>query len=243
MPQTHWLPLQSSPEMLNGFAKAAGLPADSGFEFVDVWGLDDELLAMVPGEKLALTLLFDHTSEKLCAAKAAQADQLAAPPHNAAPADLFYVKQFVGNACGTIAATHVLANAAGCRATIPPDSALGAFYGACDAAGMTADERGVALGEAAAIHAVSESSAAGANGGGEDGAPELGAKVDFHFISFVQGSDGQVWELDGRKAGPVCHGACGEAGFLKAAVSAIKAAYMDVDPDAQMWNIMAFVKL
>ena len=67
-------------------------------------------------------------------------------------------------------------------------------------------------------------------------------KVDFHFISFVEGSDGQVWELDGRKAGPVCHGACGDAGFLKAAVAAIKTAYMDVDPDAQMWNIMAFVK-
>ena len=132
--QTHWLPLQSSPEMLNGFATAAGLAPGSGFSFVDVWGLDDELLAMVPGEKLALTLLFDHTSEKLCAAKTAQAAALAGPPHSGAPADLFYVKQFVGNACGTIAATHVLANAKGCRAAIPADSALGAFYGAAAAA-------------------------------------------------------------------------------------------------------------
>jgi len=232
---THWLPLQSSPEMLNGFAKAAGLPADSGFEFVDVWGLDDELLAMVPGEKLALTLLFDHTSEKLGAFKAAQAVELSASPPTL-PADLFYVKQFVGNACGTIAATHVLANAA--RSAIPADSALGKFFAAGSA--QTPDERGNTLAEAADIHALSESSASGANGGGEDGAPELGAKVDFHFISFVE-AGGEVWELDGRKVSPVSHGPTG-GDFLKAAVTAIKAKYMDVDPDAQMWNIMAFTK-
>ena len=45
-PLPRWLPLESNPDMLNAFAKRMGLPA--GFSYVDVWGLDAEILAMQP---------------------------------------------------------------------------------------------------------------------------------------------------------------------------------------------------
>ena len=41
-----WLPLESNPDVLNPFIRRLGVPGD--WEFTDVFGLDDELLAMVP---------------------------------------------------------------------------------------------------------------------------------------------------------------------------------------------------
>mmetsp|Transcript_170188 Transcript_170188/g.540379 ORF Transcript_170188/g.540379 Transcript_170188/m.540379 type:complete len:251 (+) Transcript_170188:76-828(+) len=51
-----WVPLESNPEVLNGFAWKVGLPKTWGF--VDMYGLDPELLSMVPPGCCAVTLLF-----------------------------------------------------------------------------------------------------------------------------------------------------------------------------------------
>jgi len=55
----HWVPLESNPEMLTNFARKVGLPGNA--EFVDVYGTDPELLGMVEGQCLAVTLLFGCT--------------------------------------------------------------------------------------------------------------------------------------------------------------------------------------
>ena len=107
--------------------------------------------------------------------------------------------------------------------------------------GASAEERGHALGTEEAMHEVSEACAAGDNA--QTAAPELGDKVDYHFIAFVLGSDGGIYELDGTKAVPVHHGAVPEGKtFLAGAAQVIREKYMAVDPALQMWNMMAFVK-
>merc|ERR1712018_897672 len=51
---------------------------------------------------------------------------------------------------------------------------------------------------------------------GQTSAPSLDDKVDFHFIAFVE-HDGRLYELDGRKSGPVDCGKI-EADFLTVSV-------------------------
>lgn len=59
-----------------------------------------------------------------------------------------------------------------------------------------------------------------------------------HFICFVH-KDGKLYELDGRKDGPVEHGASSAEGLLPDAARVIREKYMSVDPTEHRFTIMA----
>lgn len=42
---------------------------------------------------------------------------------------------------------------------------------------------------------------------GESTAPSADDSIDLHFVSFVKAGDGHLWELDGRRKGPLDRGA------------------------------------
>ena len=39
--------------------------------------------------------------------------------------------------------------------------------------------------------------------GGDTAAPDAQDDVDLHYVCFVKGKDGRLWQLDGRRKGPV----------------------------------------
>lgn len=184
-----WLPLESNPDVLNPFVHRLGLPADWGF--CDMFGLDPDLLAMVPQPCAAVCLLFP--SEKISKPRREEFAAKAAgqPP---VPGDLFFCQQVdgIGNACGTIACMHAVANAAASgNFALDPECTLAKFIEATKATPAPPD-RGQALLEAKELQEMSDATAAAGEteGAGTDDAQNQ------HFIAFVN-FNGMVYELDG----------------------------------------------
>lgn len=46
--------------------------------------------------------------------------------------------------------------------------------------------------------------------GGDTAAPDANSDVDLHYVCFTKGGDGNLWELDGRRKGPIKRGELGE---------------------------------
>jgi len=229
MKKVNWVPLESNPDMLNQFARGVGLPKE--WEFVDVFGVEPDLLSMLPPKCVAVTLLFQCT-QNVTKHNKEQKARIEKEKQKVSP-NLIYMKQYVGNACGTIACLHSIANSQQVIG-LDANSALGKFFARCS--GMTPDQLGEALADASELHVVSEASAAG----GQTAAPAATAGVDCHFVSFVE-KDGDVYELDGTKAFPINHGPS-KGEFMKAVAEVVKSEFMKVEPTSILFNMMALVK-
>ena len=125
---------------------------------------------------------------------------------------VWFTRQTVGNACGTVGLLHALANNA--AEIVPtPGGFLAGFL--ARTAGMDASARAKALEDDETL----DSAHAAAASGGQTAAPDADDEVNLHFIVFVH-VDGGLYELDGRKPGPVRHGAT-TAGTLLADACAV----------------------
>lgn len=72
---------------------------------------------------------------------------------------------------------------------------------------------------------------------GQTVAPNLGERVDHHFIALVH-KNGELYELDGSKSFPIKHGPTTEDGFLSDA-ALICQEFMARDPEAVRFTVMA----
>jgi ubiquitin carboxyl-terminal hydrolase L3 len=54
-----------------------------------------------------------------------------------------------------------------------------------------------------------ESAHQSAAAGGDTAAPSADDRVDLHFVTFVKSDDNHLWELDGRRKGPLDRGLLG----------------------------------
>ena len=171
-----WLPLESNPDVLNPFIRRLGVPGD--WEFTDVFGLDDELLAMVPQPCAALCLLFPSQNISQAHREAMRAKR---PAGGSADTPVFFLQQHddMGNACGTIAALHAVANAAAAGNFALQDGPLSGFLD--KAAPLSIPERGLALQHATEMQELSDATAAS---GETEGAGTDDAQGQ-HFITFV----------------------------------------------------------
>jgi ubiquitin carboxyl-terminal hydrolase L3 len=104
-----WFPLESNPDVCNKYIKNLGWPTEM-YEFYELMSTEDWAIGMVPGPIMAILLLFP-ISERSEAAKQAQEEEIKANGQQV-PEDTFFLKQTIGNACGTIGLIHALTNAA-----------------------------------------------------------------------------------------------------------------------------------
>ncbi|KAJ8090532.1 ubiquitinyl hydrolase 1 [Marasmius tenuissimus] len=213
-----WIPLECNPEVLNSWANKGGLVSTDS-QFNDVYGFDEELLAMVPRPVKAVLLLFP-ISETLEARRRAEDEK--EDESQGGPKNVIWIKQTISNACGTIGLLHALINS---QAAFKPDSPLDQFAQACKDKSPT--ERAQYL-ETTPLFANIHAEAAGT---GQSAVP-TNLDTDLHFTCFVAGQDGKIWELDGRRKGPVERGVV-QDDFLKEVANTIKETYVSQSSSIQ----------
>ncbi|XVE65150.1 hypothetical protein DITRI_Ditri07aG0158100 [Diplodiscus trichospermus] len=193
-----WLPLEANPDVMNQFLWGLGLPVDEA-ECGDVYGLDDELLAMVPQPVLAVLFLFPITCQT--EEERLQQDN----EKRDASSKVYFMKQTVGNACGTIGLLHSIGN-------------------------ITSE---IKLQEGSFLDKFFKSTAS-------MDPMEASDNVNTHFICFTC-ADGELYELDGRKSGPISHGASSPSSLLQDAAKVIRG-MIQKNPESLNFNVIALCK-
>ena len=220
-----WLPIESNPEVMNSFLTKLGVPSD--WEICDVFGLDPDLLMMIPQPCLALMLLFPVTEKYHEFSKEQEEAMRGVEISN----KLYYMKQTISNACGTVALMHSVINNVVGDKIILKDGPLKTFVETT--LRLSAEERAVRLEADDAICECHDRAARE----GQTRAPERDERVDYHFVSFVT-VDRTLYELDGRKSGPIDKGKSSAESFLSDAAAACKE-YMSRDPDNINFTVVA----
>jgi len=167
--------------------------------FQDVFSIDEpELLAFVPRPAHALLLVFpvSETYEKF----RVQEDKDRPEYQGYGPEEeVVWYKQTIGNACGLIGLLHGVSNGAA-RDNIDPASNLAKLLN--DAIPLKPAERADLLYESQALETAHQAAASG----GDTSAPAAEDNVDLHYVCFVKSQKNQLWELDGRRKGPLNRG-------------------------------------
>lgn len=220
------LPLESNPDVMNKYLQKLGVPPN--WHMVDVMGLDPEVLAWVPRPVLAVLLLFP-CSEKYEEFKKKEESEIL-DKGQVLSNDVFYLKQKLSNACGTIALVHSIAN--NTDVIDLQDGLMKKFV--TEAAGLDPEDKGSLLENSQEIIAAHTDLAQE----GQTETPNADDFVNHHFITFIH-KDGAMYELDGRKSFPINHGPTSTDTLLEDAAKVCRD-YMARDPDEVRFTIVAF---
>ena len=187
--------------------------------FHDVFSIDEpELLAFVPRPAYALLLIFpvSETYEKF----RVQEDKEKPEYEGHGPdEEVIWYKQTIGNACGLIGLLHGVSNGEArshigaytlvtrcyfapdeLTLALEPNSSLEKLLN--DAIPLTPRQRADLLYESQALESAHQTAAAG----GDTAAPAAEDKVDLHYVCFVKSQKNDLWEMDGRRKGPLNRG-------------------------------------
>ncbi|KAF1776306.1 Pectin lyase fold [Phytophthora cactorum] len=230
-----WFPLESNPEVMNSYVDKMGFPT-SQFSFCDVLSTEEWALAMVPTPVVGVIMLFPikaHTEEadKQEAARIEKDGQTVSP-------NVYYMRQTVGNACGTVGILHAIGNMRH-LVQLTPGSYLDKFFNKTKTKSPEEiaqyleedDEVGsqrfdiVFIGKPDFVTMQLES---------------VDDPINTHFVCFSC-VDGNLYELDGRKKRPINHGPSSPDTVLQDACQVIKK-FMARDEGEVRFTILALAK-
>jgi ubiquitin carboxyl-terminal hydrolase L3 len=171
-------------------------------QFHDVYSLTEpSLLAFLPRPAAALLLVFPVTAtyEKFRQEEdAPREDYTGSGPEE----KVVWYKQTIRNACGLIGLLHAITNGTA-REQIVPGSDLEELLK--QAIPLKPADRADLLYNSHALEAAHATAAAK----GDSTAPAAEDAIDLHFVAFVKDASGHLWELDGRRKGPLNRGFLG----------------------------------
>lgn len=178
------------------------LGLSQSLQWHDVYSLTEpSLLEFLPRPALALLLVFPVTDtyEKFRVQEdSSQEDYGGSGPDE----PVVWFKQTIRNACGLIGLLHAITNGSATN-YITPGSALDELLK--QAVPLTPIDRADLLYNSKSLEAAHAAAAAK----GDSSAPDAEASVDLHFVAFVKDKEGNLWELDGRRKGPLNRGKLG----------------------------------
>ncbi|KAJ1929245.1 Ubiquitin carboxyl-terminal hydrolase isozyme L3 [Tieghemiomyces parasiticus] len=224
--KVRWVPLESNPEVMTRLLHRLGVP--DTWAFSDVYGLDPELLGFVPQPVQALILLFPISPAYEERYHREQDALPANPPLD--PTGPFFIRQTIGNACGTMAVLHAVANLRE-KLQVDPDGPLARFV--AETQELDPMRRARVLEQASDIAEAHRDSA----NAGQTAAPAADAHIDLHFVCLVRHGD-RLFELDGRKKAPVDHGPSAADSFLTDAARVARE-FMKADPDNLQFSVVS----
>ncbi|TVY84247.1 Ubiquitin carboxyl-terminal hydrolase isozyme L3 [Lachnellula suecica] len=195
--------LENNPEVMNTLAAKLGL--DPALKFHDVYSLTDT--SHIPRPIHALLVILPLTPAWHASRVAEDGPQAADGGYGDGSGvnagGIVWFKQTIGHACGSIGLLHCAINGSA-RKFVQPDSTFAELREKAKGLGM--EERAQMLYESRAFEEAHQSVAEM----GDTAAPsaEDGDRLG-HFVAFVKGDDGRLWELEGSRKGPL------ERGLLK----------------------------
>lgn len=188
------IPLESNPDIFNGLAHKLGLVPIVGFH--DIYSLTDpDLLSLLPQPVYGVLLLFPlgikYEQDRI------EQDSLKQAYENQDSSQIVWFKQTIGNGCGLYALLHLLSN-------LPPGLLVRGL--SCDKLVQTIKSETPPVAEIShLVEQLAQSVRLDDEFGlqGQTEAPAADSEVDLHFIAFIKGKNNHLYELDGRRNGPI----------------------------------------
>lgn len=194
------IPLENNPAVFTSLVQDLGLSPELVFN--DVYSIDDaDLLAVIPRPAHALIFItpskiyYDSRKEDKIPYDVKELT------YNKTVADepVMWFRQTIGNACGLYALVHSAANGEA-RKYVQKGSLLDRLF--TEAEPLTPWPRADVLYNSEELE-VAHMRAART---GDSVPPPAEGHPPYHFIAYVKGADGHLWELEGATDGPVDRG-------------------------------------
>ncbi|CCD33749.1 similar to Ubiquitinyl hydrolase [Botrytis cinerea T4] len=187
--------LENKSEVMNALASKLGL--SSALKFYDVCSLTEaDSLKHIPRPVYALlfSIPFTSTWETITRAK-----EMAKPPYKGSGPDepAIWFKKAINGACGSMGLLHCLLNGPA-HEYILPNTILSRLYERSIPLGP--DERATMLYNDQKFEDAHQAIAALVD---KSSSAENIGKPRRHFVAFIRGEDGSLWEMDGSRGGPI----------------------------------------
>lgn len=183
---------------------ALQLGLSPALSFHDVYSFDDpDLLSFIPRPAYALLVIIPMTDSwrRLRTTEDGPKEEYSGSGHEE---PVMWFQQTIRNACGLIGLLHCVCNGPAAD-MITSESDLDRLLKA--AVPLKPAERANLLYESKALESAHQSAAVK----GVTDAPGAEVRLGLHYVAFVKGRDGHLWELDGGSKGPLDRGLLGKS--------------------------------